>query len=380
MESDFSKVLEEFCEILHEITRVTNDPQNDLAVSPINFRRTKNPSLLCSGEYPLDLQLLGLIDLSIGDTMYVCTEAPQTGSSSEIYKTYMDFDNDQIFPGTDTQLDDVRIIGYSASAFHVFGYDASETPYKFLDTFEANSYFELVVEAAAKIFDLMHPVFLTKHGVMSKDLDFQLRRLGHWYQSLENFDLRRFVEFDKNCSWFANDLYSKNLSQHQADLDRIGDDIELFRQMLLKLEQDGYDVQTKRVESDQISIYLPHSFKTFISEIGELQIFKKKPSINQYPCLKIFVPAPIESFLENKASKQTRKKLEKSKEFINLRGEKIMTSELLFVSCFKDEVGAFQTNKYLQYPFLTKEGLDQDYPASSKKFFEWLKMCLARLN
>lgn len=279
LESDFSKVIEEFCEILQEITRVTNDPHNDFAVSPVNFKRTKNTNLLCSGKYPLDFQLLGLIELSIGGTLYVCTEAPQTGSSSEIYKTYMDFDNDQIFPGTDTHLDDVRIIGYSASAFHVFGYDASETPYKFLDTFQTNSYFELVVKAAAEIFELMHPVFLTKHGVMSKDLDFQLQRLGHWYQSLENFDLCRFVEFDKNCRWFANNLYSKKLNQHLANLDRISDDIELFRQMLLKLEQGGYEIQTNRVESSQISIYLPHSFKYFISEIGELQIFKKIPQL-----------------------------------------------------------------------------------------------------
>lgn len=96
--------------------------------------------------------------------------------------------------------------------------------------------------------------------------------------------------------------------------------------------------------------------------------------------MKIFKPAPIEFFLENKATTQARIKLEKRKEFINLHGKNIMTSDLLFISCFKDEVGAFQTNKYLQYPFLTNEGLDQDYPSSSEKFFEWLKMCLARLN
>ena len=58
--------------------------------------------------------------------------------------------------------------------------------------------------------------------------------------------------------------------------------------------------------------------------------------------------------------------------FIKLPRDQITSVDILFVGQSKEEIGAFQTNKYLQYPFLINTDCSQRYP--NDNFLSWVSV------
>ena len=116
------------------------------------------------------------------------------------------------------------------------------------------------------------------------------------------------------------------------------------------------------------------SSKTSISDFtGFLKrIFKKifYKDLYHYPIhLEIFSPIKISQFIENQKRQDLPVKFKDSDVFIKLPRNQVTVSDILFVSQSKEEIGAFQTNKYLQYPFLINADCNQSYP--NDNFLSW---------
>ena len=373
MSTYLRSLINEFCLIMTELAELTNKQDPSEGFCKLDFTSIEILDEPWSKNYPIDFQIFGLVYFAISGTMYVCTEEPEKGSVSEIYQTYMDFNNDLTFAGSDIQLEDVMITGYSANAFHVFGYDATENHFKFLDTHGAVSYFELIVDTTTKVFeDFMHPVFLTENGIKSVKIDILLSRLGHWYGSLDPEKLAGYIDEENSKNWIGKDLYKRKLESHQNNINQLQKKIAVIKSKLIDLEERGFTVVRQKVNIDEIPDRFPLSYKLFLSEIGELKILNNKTGQANKSCFEVFSPIKVGQFIEIQKRQDLPVNFKDGDVFITLPRNQITSVDIVFVGQSKEEIGAFQTNKYLQYPFLINTDRSQRYP--SDNFLSWVSV------
>jgi len=369
------KLITEFCTIMEQLDALTHQLDPSEGYFTVEFNREDISTANWSKRFPTDVQSFGLVYFAISGTMYVCTEEPEKGAASEIYQTYMDLDGDQTFAGSDIKLKDVLIIGYSAHAFHVYGYHIANKKFKFLDTHGAASYFELIVDAATQVFEnLMHPVFLTENGINNHRVDILLSRLGRWYGSLEAEKLTEYVDKKNSKNWIGQDLYHRRLMQHQSEISQLKNTIALIKDKLIDLEKSGFKVTRKKRNLSEVSANFSLSYKLFLSEVGEVSISNNNRGKANKLTFEIFSPLNKKEFSEIQKRQDFQVKFDDSELFIKLPTNKISLDEILFVGQYKSEVGAFQTNKYLQFPFVINTDFDQKYPSDS--FLDWVLVCI----
>jgi hypothetical protein len=102
-------------------------------------------------SFPIDFQCYwdaGMHYIGFSDAVFLDIESPTIAYKSQNYAGLIDDrhlePNDPFnFGHFDCQMKDILIAGYTASAWHIFGYDIRKTPYKFIDTLYSEENSEL---------------------------------------------------------------------------------------------------------------------------------------------------------------------------------------------------------------------------------------------
>jgi hypothetical protein len=134
-----------------------------------NVERLSNRDL-----FPIDFQCYwdtGMHYIGFCDAVFLDIESPTIAYKSQNYAGLIDDrhlePNDPFdFGHFDCQMKDILIVGYTASAWHVFGYDIRKTPYEFIDTLYSEdnpelTFLELLVMLFSHLSDMApdNPIF-----------------------------------------------------------------------------------------------------------------------------------------------------------------------------------------------------------------------------
>ena len=139
MSNYYIKLFSELNDILHKLTSQSYEGFH------VSYDASR-PSFVDIDNYPEDFQCFYELKIEqIGFMGYLLLgiERPSLAHVSEVYSGYIDdsasIDDSLGFGAADLTLKDFLVVGHTAHAWHVFGFDIRSLPYKFVDTLEFGS-------------------------------------------------------------------------------------------------------------------------------------------------------------------------------------------------------------------------------------------------
>ena len=162
-------------------------------------------------NYPLDFQIcceIGITDFKVKNIDHLLGIRPEDAMESDDFHTYWESDPspDDVFFHSNTRYKNFKMVGYSAHAHHVYGFDTIEIPYRFVDSLfnENKTYLELVVSMLGGQFSEL--TFYKENGVVDSDFDASVKKLGLWFKELATSGLDHY--FSENAKRYVGvDLY-----------------------------------------------------------------------------------------------------------------------------------------------------------------------------
>ena len=210
-ENDLKNVIENLLEITGTFTDLAKSAVNRNDDEIFYFKTEDFEDHELKKKLPLDAKILGLPTYLRDGLIEMTAHQPEKTLSSETYNIYwMECKKGDLFLDHEaTRVENSLTLGYSASAWHVFGYSIKHNNYKLIDTiYKDDTLIELTASILAQSF--FHLV-LDIYGKEEYDtlFDTSMIELGDWFKTLPSYNVGQYFP-NQRSEYYGVDLYLKN--------------------------------------------------------------------------------------------------------------------------------------------------------------------------